>query len=75
MMLVTREPSHLSVRAVSSVGIFPCIGAIDREADKRAATALGRTDYDSITSLRRDSHDQDDSCWLHGNDFCFSTIA
>jgi protein-L-isoaspartate(D-aspartate) O-methyltransferase len=72
MLLVTREPSQLSVKVVSSVGIFPCIGAIDREADKRAATSLARADYDSIASLRRDSHDQDDSCWLHGNGFCFS---
>src|ERR1017187_1643606 len=73
MLLVMREPSHLSVHVVSSVGIFPCIGAIEREADKRAAASLQRPDYDSITSLRRDSHDQDDSCWLHGEGFCFST--
>jgi protein-L-isoaspartate(D-aspartate) O-methyltransferase len=75
MMLVTREPSHLRVKVVSSVGIFPCIGAIERDADKRAAASLARTDYDSLSSLRRDSHDQDDSCWLHGNGFCFSTTA
>ena len=74
-MLVTREPSHLSVHVVSSVGIFPCIGAIEREADRRAAASLERTDYDSIASLRRDAHDQDGSCWLHGNDFCFSTAV
>jgi len=75
MMLVTREPSHLSVHVVSSVGIFPCIGAIEREADQRAAASLERTDYDSIASLRRDAHDQDGSCWLHGDDFCFSTAV
>jgi protein-L-isoaspartate(D-aspartate) O-methyltransferase len=75
MMLITREPSRLSVRAVSSVGIFPCIGAIEREADKRAAAALTRTDYDSLSTLRRDPHEQADSCWLHGPGFCFSTIV
>ena len=75
MMLITREPAHLSVRAISSVGIFPCIGSIEREADKRAAASLARTDYDSLTSVRRDSHPPDDSCWLHGPDFCFSTAA
>ncbi len=74
MMLITREASRLSVRAISSVGIFPCIGAIEREADKRAAAALARTDYDSLSTLRRDSHPQDDSCWLHGDGFCFSTF-
>jgi protein-L-isoaspartate(D-aspartate) O-methyltransferase len=73
MMLITRETSHLSVRAISSVGIFPCIGASEREADKRAAASLTRADYDSLSSLRRDSHPQDDSCWLHGTGFCFST--
>ena len=73
MMLVTQEMSHLSVQVVSSVGIFPCIGAIERQADERAASSLQRTDYDSITSVRRDSHYQDNSCWLHGESFCFST--
>jgi len=73
MILITRETSHLSVRAVSSVGIFPCIGAIERDADKLAASSLARTDYDSLSSLRRDTHQQEDSCWLHGNGFCFST--
>lgn len=75
MLLVRRETSHLSVRVVSSVGIFPCIGAIERHADKRAAVSLARTDYDSIASLRRDSHQQEDSCWLHGDGFCFSTAV
>jgi protein-L-isoaspartate(D-aspartate) O-methyltransferase len=73
MLLVIRETSHLRVQVISSVGIFPCIGAITREADDRAARSLQRTDYDSITSLRRDSHAQDNSCWLHGEGFCFST--
>jgi protein-L-isoaspartate(D-aspartate) O-methyltransferase len=75
MILITRDASRLSVRAVSSVGIFPCIGAIERDADKRAAASLARTDYDSLSSLRRDSHPEDDSCWLHGEGFCFSTAA
>jgi protein-L-isoaspartate(D-aspartate) O-methyltransferase len=74
MLLVIRETSHLSVQVVSSVGIFPCIGAIDRKADDRAAQSLQRTDYDSITSLRRDSHAQDNSCWLHGEGFCFRQL-
>ncbi|HXM88418.1 MAG TPA: methyltransferase domain-containing protein [Candidatus Acidoferrum sp.] len=73
MLLVSRNTSHLSVKVISSVGIFPCIGGIEREADKRAASSLERTDYDSITTLRRDPHNQDESCWLHGEDFCFST--
>jgi protein-L-isoaspartate(D-aspartate) O-methyltransferase len=75
MLLVTREPSRLSVQVVSSVGIFPCIGAIERDADKRAAASLERIDYDSISLLRRDLHDQDNSCWLHGDGFCFSTAS
>ncbi len=75
MLLVTREPTHLSVRVVSSVGIFPCIGAIERHADQRAAASLQRTDYDSIASLRRDAHEQDGSCWLHGDGFCVSTVV
>lgn len=74
MLLVTRETSRLSVKVISSVGIFPCIGAIERQADKRAAASLQRLDYDSITTLRRDPHNQDDTCWLHGEGFCFSKV-
>jgi protein-L-isoaspartate(D-aspartate) O-methyltransferase len=72
MLRVMRTGEQFDAMAISSVGIFPCIGSVERDTDERAAEALKRNDSDSIHSLRRDAHDQDGSCWLHGMDFCIS---
>jgi protein-L-isoaspartate(D-aspartate) O-methyltransferase len=75
MLLVRRHESRFTAEAVSAVGIFPCIGTINRESDKRAAQALSRPDYEAIRSIRRDQHDESPSCWLHTDDVCISTAT
>ncbi|HYL58002.1 MAG TPA: methyltransferase domain-containing protein [Candidatus Acidoferrales bacterium] len=73
MILVRREDAKFSARAISSVGIFPCIGAIERDADRNAAAAIERGDVENIRSIRRDAHAADASCWLHTDGACIST--
>jgi protein-L-isoaspartate(D-aspartate) O-methyltransferase len=75
MLLITRCDWGLSAGVISTIGIFPCIGAINRDADQRAAEAFTRGEFGSIKSLRRDPHGADSTCWLHGEDFCLSTLA
>ncbi len=72
MFLVARRDDQLPVIPLSTVGIFPCIGAIDRDADAVAARALAAGGYESVRSLRRDRHDLDQSCWLHSKQVCLS---
>jgi protein-L-isoaspartate(D-aspartate) O-methyltransferase len=72
MFLATRRDSQFDLSILSSVGIFPCVGAIDRDADRRVAEALDRGGYEELRSLRRDRHDVMAACWLHGDDFCIT---
>jgi len=52
--------------------IFPCFGAIDPEADRRLGDALANNGLTEVRSLRREAHDLDESCLLHGERYCFS---
>ncbi len=73
MLRLERKGGGLSARSAGWVGFYPCAGARN-EAD---AAALGRALDDragqaAVRRLRRDPHDADDSCWLHGDGWCLS---
>ena len=73
MLRLQRNGNGLSARSAGWVGFYPCAGARN-EADE---AALGRALDDrlgqsALRSLRRDPHDADDSCWLHGEGWCLS---
>jgi protein-L-isoaspartate(D-aspartate) O-methyltransferase len=85
VFLVTRDDTSYLTRFVSEVGIFPCTGGRDPEAERRLRQAFGpawenwmrrilRHDppWAEVRRLRRDSHSRETSCWFHGNGFCFS---
>jgi protein-L-isoaspartate(D-aspartate) O-methyltransferase len=63
----------LAARSAGNIGIFPCQGMRDPAEAMALASALsdhaGRM---ALQSLRRDAHDRDDTCWLHGNGWCLS---
>ncbi len=56
MLRVSRSERGYEVTPISTVGIFPCVGAIDREADDTVARALAAGEFESIKSVRRDDH-------------------
>ena len=73
MLRLDRRNGGFSARSAGRVGFFHCVGARD---DSEAA-ALTRALYDpagqlQMKRLRRDPHDRDDSCWLHGDGWCLS---
>jgi protein-L-isoaspartate(D-aspartate) O-methyltransferase len=57
---------------VSPVGIFPCAGVLDEEADRLLAEAFAKGGLADVRSLRRDAHRADAICLLHGDGYCFS---
>lgn len=75
MIGVRKLATGYAAAGVSSVGIFPCITAIDREEDGAVAQALATRTFDEIRSLRRDPHQADSSCRVHGREVCVSTSA
>jgi protein-L-isoaspartate(D-aspartate) O-methyltransferase len=64
-----------SAKIVSGVGIFPCAGARARDAEATLANVLAGGGQRFVRSLRCDPHVRDETCWLHGDGFCFSTCA
>lgn len=75
MLKVTRHRRGFSARFISEVGIFPCIGARDSEMNEKLAKAFRGGAWHAVESLRRDPHEPTETCWLHGRDFCLSTLA
>jgi hypothetical protein len=41
---------------------------------ERLRDALMRGARGSVRSLRRDTREPGEACWLHGSDFCLSTL-
>jgi len=74
MMRVERLEYGYKARWLAPCGFFPCFGAIDREADRRLGDALARTGLTDSRSLLREEHTSDESCLLHGDRYCFSTL-
>ena len=71
---VGREGPGYPARFLSSVAVFHCIGARDDSANRRLLEAMQRGRWGSVQSLRRDAHELNDACSLHGDDFCLSTL-
>jgi protein-L-isoaspartate(D-aspartate) O-methyltransferase len=73
LLQVDRTAAGFAARSAGNIGIFPCAGA--RQAAE--AEALGRALADhagraALKSLRRDQHQADETCWLHGDGWCLS---
>jgi protein-L-isoaspartate(D-aspartate) O-methyltransferase len=72
MLKVKRESEQYKAGFISSVGIYPCIGARDEQMNNKLRESMMRGGWATVQSLRRDAHEQESACWLHGNDFCLS---
>jgi protein-L-isoaspartate(D-aspartate) O-methyltransferase len=75
MMLVKRTGEKYSARLVSLVMIYSSIGGRDAEMSRALAKQIGSPKLFAVQSLRRDVHEAEETCWLHGEDFCFSQRA
>ena len=76
VVLVTREHSgEWSARAQTVVAVYSAIGLRDETMNERVGKALmaGPARWMRVTRLRRDAHDEEASCWLHGPTGCFSS--
>ena len=74
MLKVKRENQGYAAHFLGGVSVFHCIGSRNEEANQRLREAFMRGVWGSVQSLRRDDHESSDTCWLHGDGFCLSTI-
>ena len=75
-LLITRaaaETRRCPARFVSQTGIFSCVGGRDAEAEARLSAALQKSPFTAIQSLRRAPEEPDNTCWLAGDGWWFST--
>ena len=73
MLLVVRHAEdEFSARFLCRAGFVHFQGARDQDADRLLAAALVRDWGRAVRSLRRDSHSEDETCWLHGSGWCLS---
>ncbi len=73
MAYLTRKNANLFAASLNgSVFFVDFAGARDPSVSNELALALKRDKGAAVRSLRRDPHEKDASCWLHGDGWCFS---
>jgi protein-L-isoaspartate(D-aspartate) O-methyltransferase len=75
--LVTRQDAQtFTARMAGLVAVYSAVGVRDSDMDAAIGKALmtGPNAWGRISRLRRDRHDIDDACWLHGKTCCLSTV-
>ncbi|MGB8028775.1 MAG: methyltransferase domain-containing protein [Terracidiphilus sp.] len=73
MAYITRKSALLFAATLCGSVLFVDFeGARDPVISTELVRALKRDHGFSVRSLRCDAHEKEDSCWLHGNGWCFS---
>lgn len=70
MLRVARDGSGYRAQFNSSVAIYHCAGARSDDEEALLKTALAGGNRAAVVRLRRDTHAQETSCWLHASSFC-----
>jgi protein-L-isoaspartate(D-aspartate) O-methyltransferase len=72
-VLITRkDDAAYAARMVTYVAIFGGVGLRDNALSEQLGRALMKAPFPPISRLRRDSHEPDADCWLHGSTCCLS---
>lgn len=75
MMLVKREGGRYSARLLTLVMIYSSSSVRDAGINAALGKQIASPKVFAVQSLRRDPHAEEETCWLHGKDFCFSQQA
>jgi protein-L-isoaspartate(D-aspartate) O-methyltransferase len=73
MLRLDRRGREVAARSAGWAGFYPCAGACGDEDQAALAQALNDgAGQQAVRSLRRNLHDRDETCWLHGNGWFLS---
>lgn len=68
-----RTGEAISAKLQGFVRFYPCLGLRDTADLAALDLALGDGRAAFVTALREDRHEREETCWLHGDDWCLST--
>jgi protein-L-isoaspartate(D-aspartate) O-methyltransferase len=71
---ITRTPLGFEAEALRRIEIFPCDEG-DNKTDANLRLSFWNPITSGIKSLRRDQHEEDETCWAHAENFCLSRLA
>jgi protein-L-isoaspartate(D-aspartate) O-methyltransferase len=73
MTKIVRRPNGFSAHGLTPVGIYSCKSVRDPELEPLVRKAFTSQAFLKVQSLRREPHEQEETCLLHGKDVCFSS--
>jgi protein-L-isoaspartate(D-aspartate) O-methyltransferase len=73
LLLTKGEDGAWPISVLNMVAIYSGIGLRDDSLNEALGKALRQTLFPPIRRLRRDAHEPDARCWLHGSTSCLST--
>lgn len=73
MALVTRNADTWDARIVTMTAIYSGLELRDDRMNDQLRDTFMKGRMPSFNRMRRDQHEATESCWLHGDGFCFST--
>jgi protein-L-isoaspartate(D-aspartate) O-methyltransferase len=72
LVTATTDGGAFDARPVAPIAVYSAIGIRDAALNDRLREAFTRAFWPPFKKLRRDAHDAEASCWLHGERFCLS---
>jgi protein-L-isoaspartate(D-aspartate) O-methyltransferase len=72
MMLIRRQGDRYAARFQTLVMIYSSTSVRDADTNAALMKQISSPKLFAVQSLRRDAHEAEETCWLHGDGFCFS---
>ena len=74
MLRITSDRGHLAAKVVSDVAVYSCTSVRDPRLEPLIRKALATRSLRQLKSVRRDPHEQIDTCVVHARDVCLSSV-
>jgi hypothetical protein len=72
---ITRRNGTFAASILTYVMIYSCVGARDPQLEPALGKAMGTGALMKLTSVRREAHEPEESCIVHGSSVCLSSTA
>ena len=70
--IARRDGTEFEARVLHMTMIYTALGIRDPGLEPALGQAMRGFDFMAVRRLRRDPHEKEPACWLHGPDFCLS---